>query len=88
MLDLVSIGMVIIIAGFLVVFVATLLSARASDRGGGEGEREARVRGGGVVMIGPIPIIFGSDAKWASIAVVLAILLIVIVFFSGALVRR
>jgi len=36
------------------------------------------VRGGGVVMIGPIPIIFGSDAKWASIAIGLAIVLVLL----------
>jgi len=37
------------------------------------------VQGGGVVMIGPIPIIFGSDAKWASVAIALAIVLVVLV---------
>lgn len=42
------------------------------------GDGRTEVRGGGVVMIGPIPIIFGSDAKWASVAIVLAILLLVV----------
>lgn len=37
------------------------------------------VKGGGVVMIGPIPIIFGSDSKTAMILVVLAIVLMIIV---------
>jgi len=36
----------------------------------------AQVRGGGVVMVGPIPIIFGSDMKWATVAIVLAIILV------------
>lgn len=35
-----------------------------------------KVKGGGVVMIGPIPIIFGSDAKWATVAIILAIVLV------------
>ncbi|MDG6985607.1 MAG: DUF131 domain-containing protein [Nitrososphaerota archaeon] len=42
-----------------------------------------KVRGGGVVMIGPIPIIFGSDTRWASVAIVLAIVLMLLVFFMG-----
>lgn len=38
------------------------------------------MKGGGVVMIGPVPIIFGSDAKWASAAIGLAIVLILLYF--------
>ena len=84
MLDLVYIGVAIILAGFLVVFLATVASARSSE----EGEKRTEVRGGGVILIGPIPIIFGSDAKWASVAIVLAIVLIVIVLLSGVLIGR
>jgi uncharacterized protein (TIGR00304 family) len=79
--DYVSLGVAVIFVGFAVVIVAMLLSARE----GGEGEKP-RVKGGGVVMIGPIPIIFGSDPKWASIAIVLAIVLIVVVLLAGGLV--
>jgi uncharacterized protein (TIGR00304 family) len=85
MLDLVFIGIGIILVGFLVVFLATAMSGRSSSE---EGERRTEVRGGGIIMIGPIPIIFGSDAKWASAAVVLAIVLIVIVLLSGVLIGR
>jgi uncharacterized protein (TIGR00304 family) len=81
MLDLVLIGIGIILVGFLVVFLATAASGRSSE----ERERRTEVRGGGVIMIGPIPIVFGSDAKWASIAMVLAIVLVVVVLLSGVL---
>jgi uncharacterized protein (TIGR00304 family) len=84
MLDLVFVGIGIIVVGFLVVFLATAMSDRSSE----EGEKRTDVRGGGVIMIGPIPIIFGSDAKWASAAIVLAIVLIVIVLLSGVLIGR
>jgi uncharacterized protein (TIGR00304 family) len=84
MLDLVLIGIGMILAGFLVVFLAAAMSGGSSE----EGERRREVRGGGVVMIGPIPIIFGSDAKWASVAIVLAIVLVVIALLSGVLVGR
>ena len=83
MSDLVFIGIAIIFAGFLVVFLGMLASGKSSE----EGERR-NVRGGGVIMVGPIPIIFWSDPKWTSIAIVLAIVLIVIVFFSGVLIRQ
>ena len=69
MVDLVPAGMLLVIVGFGVVIFAML------SHGGKEG---TEVKGGGVVLIGPIPIIFGSDMKWASIAIVLAIILIVV----------
>jgi uncharacterized protein (TIGR00304 family) len=84
MSDLVFIGLAITLLGFLVVFLAMIMSGKASN--GGEGK--AQVKGGGVIMIGPIPIIFGSDAKWTSIAIVLAIVLIGVVLFSGVLVHQ
>jgi uncharacterized protein (TIGR00304 family) len=70
--DLIAAGLVLILAGFGVVALSLLLDRRRSG---------AEVRGGGVVMIGPIPIIFGSDAKWASVAIVLAILLVLLSIF-------
>ncbi|MDG6900753.1 MAG: DUF131 domain-containing protein [Nitrososphaerota archaeon] len=72
-MDLVTAGLVLVIAGFAIVVVSMLW--------GGEGRTE--VKGGGVLMIGPIPVIFGSDAKWASVAIVLAIVLI-LVYLLGA----
>ena len=70
-LDLVAAGLVLVAVGFAVVAVSLL------TRAGGAG---AEVRGGGVLMIGPIPIVFGSDAKWASVAILLAIVLILVYF--------
>lgn len=82
--DLVFIGVAIILAGFLVLLLAMVTSSKESQGG----EKQTRVKGGGVILIGPIPIIFGSDAKWTSVAIVLAIVLIVIVLFSGMLIRQ
>jgi uncharacterized protein (TIGR00304 family) len=81
MLDLVLVGIGIIFVGFLVVLLATFASREPSE----EGERRTEVKGGGVILIGPIPIVFGSDAKWAGIAMALAIVLIVIVVLSWVL---
>lgn len=39
---------------------------------------ETKIRGGGVIMLGPIPIIFGSDKESAKTAIILAIILMVL----------
>jgi len=67
----VTAGLLLIIAGFGVVMVS-LVSRESGTK--------TEVKGGGVIMIGPIPIIFGSDAKWASVAIALAIVLILVYF--------
>jgi uncharacterized protein (TIGR00304 family) len=78
MIDLVTLGVIVILVGFLVIFMTALLSARSRGREGEEGHTE--VKGGGVVLIGPIPIIFGTDAKWTTIAIILAVILVVVSF--------
>lgn len=49
------------------------------------GKVESKVKTGGVIMLGPIPIIFGSDKESAKSAVILAIILMVLslLFFRG-----
>jgi len=79
MIDLVIVGVAVAMAGFLVIFLATVLASRSEAQD--EEGKGARVKGGGVIMIGPIPIVFGTDAKWTVIAMVLAILLIVLSIF-------
>lgn len=44
--------------------------------------KKSSFKGGGVVLIGPIPIIFGSSWKIAVISIILAIFLIIVSFFS------
>ena len=39
---------------------------------------ESKIKGGGVIMIGPIPIIFGSDKESAKTAAILAIILMLL----------
>ena len=73
MIDLTLAGILFVFIGIAIILFAVSLPARKDG--------SAKVEGGGVVMIGPIPIIFGSDAKWASIAAVLAIVLIILGLF-------
>jgi len=72
-------GMGLIMIGFLLVFIGMLLSAAS-----GEGE----VEGGGVIMIGPIPIIFGTSGRAAGLATLLAIVLIALWIIASLLSRR
>lgn len=39
---------------------------------------ESKVKGGGVIMLGPIPIIFGSDKESAKTAAILALILMLL----------
>jgi uncharacterized protein (TIGR00304 family) len=73
--DLAAVGVLLIAMGLAAVFASVLLG----DEGG-----RPEVRGGGVVMVGPVPIVFGSDAKWASVAIALAAVLMLL-YFLGAL---
>ena len=69
MVDLVEVGLVLVLAGFGIL-AASLFTK--------QGKSEGQVKGGGVIMIGPLPIIFGTDAKWVTAAIALAIVLIVV----------
>lgn len=69
--DLVSLGFILLIAGVFLIIAGMLGQAKASD---------ASVKGGGIIMIGPLPIIFGTDVQSVKIVIALAILLILLVY--------
>ena len=64
-------GIALILFGILIIIVAVLL---LSIRGAGKG----KVRGGGAVIIGPIPIIFGTDKKSLKTVVLLSLALTIL----------
>jgi uncharacterized protein (TIGR00304 family) len=76
-----SIGFGLVLLGFALIFIAVIeaiLSGR--KRSGG------KVRGGGVIIVGPVPIVFGTDKQSVKVVLVLSIvlvaLLIVLMMFS------
>jgi len=69
MVDLVTAGLLLAVTGIGVMAISFISEARKNG---------AEIKGGGVVMIGPFPIIFGSDMKWASVAIALAIMLVLL----------
>jgi uncharacterized protein (TIGR00304 family) len=69
-----SIGSTLVFVGFAIVIIAIILlflKNAKSDKG--------KFKGGGVVIIGPIPIIFGTDKESVKIILVLSIILMILV---------
>lgn len=66
-MSLIKSGIFLILIGFALVFIGTLLSARNSTFGG-------------LVMIGPIPIAFGTSPAVTLIAMVIGLLLVLSFF--------
>jgi len=66
-----SVGFSLIVLGVAVSLIAVLWMVFSSVKGG-----KGRVKGGGAVIIGPIPIIFGTDKESAKFILVLSIILI------------
>jgi uncharacterized protein (TIGR00304 family) len=67
-----NLGLGLVIIGFALVSVAVILMVftAAKDKG--------KVKGGGVIVIGPFPIIFGTDKESIRIILVLSIVLTVL----------
>ncbi len=75
-----DIGFVLVVLGFVIVAVAlfwvVLSGSRTKNREGEKEGGERRVRGGGVIIIGPVPIVFGTDRQSVKVLLVLAIVLV------------
>lgn len=77
-------GILLIFAGIVGFVAYTILifakRVREVDQEGERAEGEGKIEGGGIIFIGPIPIVFGSNrrvAKWMLFAaIVLAALLV------------
>lgn len=68
-----TLGLLLILLGFALAFIAALLLMYSAVKGRGE------VRGGGVLLVGPFPIVFGTDKESVKVVLILTILLIAFV---------
>jgi uncharacterized protein (TIGR00304 family) len=66
-----TVGIVLVMVGIIIIVVAILLASVFNSK-------KVKVRGAGVVMIGPIPIIFGTDKKSVREAVALTLALMIV----------
>lgn len=71
--SVIEVGFLLIIFGFVLAFAAMILLAFRSARG------SEKTRTAGVLLIGPIPIIFGTDRDSVKGLMILAIALMIIV---------
>jgi len=74
-----NIGLLLAIAGFALAIAAIFVAILRSAKGAG------RVRGGGVVMIGPVPIVFGTDKESTRILLLLGIVLVIVLLLLSLL---
>ncbi len=70
-----ELSFILIVIGVLAMFLGVILIIL-----GLIGSSDSRVEGGGVIIIGPIPIVFGSTQKISIILLVLAIVLTLLLF--------
>lgn len=75
---LITLGIILIMLGlFLLVF---WMITRSVQEGAGSNSKEnTNVKASGVIMIGPVPIVFGTDKRSALIAIILVIVLMLLV---------
>lgn len=67
-----SIGIILIFIGILVILVVFMLFFLSSVRG------EGKIKGGGAIIIGPFPIIFGTDKESIKTVLLLSITLVIL----------
>ncbi len=67
MTDIIKLGLALIIAGFALLFIASFLSAGNAGFAG-------------LIMIGPIPIVFGTSPEITVIAMALGLVIMLLYF--------
>jgi len=67
--ELVNLGFIIVFLGFAITLVAVFLMVIRGGKAGG------KMKGGGAILVGPIPIVFGTDRESMKIVLILAIVL-------------
>ena len=72
-------GIALIFVGFAIVFIAVILLFLTSV------DSKTKVRGGGAVIIGPLPIVFGTDKESVKTLLILAIALIALLVLFAIL---
>lgn len=64
--------MALVVIGIIIIVAAIILASM-------NGAKKGKVRGAGIIMIGPIPIVFGTDKKSVKNILVLALAITIMV---------
>ncbi len=67
-----ALGLALVVVGIIVIVAAIILASMG-------GAKKSKVHGAGVIMIGPFPIIFGTDKKSVKAVLALALVLTIVV---------
>lgn len=76
-------GFAFVIIGMLMIVLGSILQSSSSSSGSSKTE----VHTGGVILIGPIPVIFGNDKQLVIFGVIFAIVIMILyylLFYRGA----
>ena len=67
-----ALAIALIIAGIIIIIAAIVAASAGAQKG-----KDGKVKAAGIIMIGPIPIIFGTDKKSVKVVLALALALVV-----------
>jgi uncharacterized protein (TIGR00304 family) len=73
---LITMGIALVVVGIILIVGALIRASMGSKKGG-----SSQVSGTGVIMIGPIPIVFGTDKKSVKTVLALALSVVVLITF-------
>lgn len=73
---LITLGVLLIMAGVIVIAVGIMGSLLLS----GSSQEQDGVRAGGIILIGPVPIVFGTDRSIVLVSIAGALLLLAALF--------
>jgi len=76
-----NLGVILVFAGFIIAFFAVILLFLTTTRGKG------KIKGGGAVIIGPFPIVFGTDRESVKILLLLSMALIILILVTMVIFR-
>ncbi len=74
-------GFGVVMLGIVMIFLGTMLQSSSDNQANSDSDGSStNIQTGGVIMIGPIPIIFGNNKGMIGVSVAFAIVLMVIYF--------
>nr|MDO8045266.1 DUF131 domain-containing protein [Candidatus Baldrarchaeota archaeon] len=69
-------GFFLVFLGVMIIFLAIIIFMFKSIKG------KVETKGGGIIFIGPIPIIFGTDIRITKWLIIIALMITLILLFS------
>jgi len=73
-----TLGVALVVAGIVVIIAAMVRLSMGETENVGEGKK-SEAHAAGVIMIGPIPIVFGTDKKSVKVVLALALALAIVI---------